>query len=518
MPDQPRVSDAALAPPPVILNPGPEYGPETRPFQGIPGIERAANGRLWATWYGGGPTEGPWNYVMLSTSADDGQTWSDVVLIVNPPDPVRAFDPCLWIDPLGRMWLFWAQACDLWDGRGGVWAIVTEDPGDGSPNWSAPRRLCDGIMMNKPIMLSSGEWVLPAAVWANAPSVQPGHLRKAEDPVGSNMVVSTDRGETWAYRGGADIPGRSCDEHHIIERRDGSLWLLARTSYGIGESFSTDRGHTWTPGKPSWIPHVPTARFFLGRLDSGNLLLVKHSPPDGRTRSHLTAYLSEDDGKTWQGELHIDDRAGVSYPDATQAEDGTVYVIYDYSRYTEKLVLMATFTEADVLAGEDVSGKLRSGVEVNRATGKLERKPLELSDNADGAPIMKGPAASFSEQEGEWAPLDIGALLFSNRTTHKVEAIPDPLKGARFLRGSIDCIRATVDKPGVVWVLTPTPERNRDSVELGLHRAGFAKTNLPEFIFFGGSPANAVTLFQKQCAAGEKIELGKWGVVVLPAE
>jgi hypothetical protein len=46
--------DLALAPPPVISNPGPEYGDNVRGFQGIPGIERAGNGRLWALWYSGG--------------------------------------------------------------------------------------------------------------------------------------------------------------------------------------------------------------------------------------------------------------------------------------------------------------------------------------------------------------------------------------------------------------------------------------------------------------------------------
>ncbi len=46
--------DPAMEPPPVILDPGPEYDPDTRPFQGIPGIERVPGGRLWAAWYGGG--------------------------------------------------------------------------------------------------------------------------------------------------------------------------------------------------------------------------------------------------------------------------------------------------------------------------------------------------------------------------------------------------------------------------------------------------------------------------------
>lgn len=362
--------DAALQPPPVILAPGPDYGPDTRLFQGIPGIERAPNGRLWATWYGGGPTEGPWNYVMLSTSADDGLTWSDLVLVVDPPDPVRAFDPVLWLDPRGRLWLFWAQAWQGWDGRGGVWAIVTDDPEAEAPRWSEPRRLCDGVMMNKPIMLSTGEWALPAAVWANRPSADPEHIRASSDPSGSNVVVSTDEGASWHYRGGADIPERSCDEHQLIERRDGTLWLLARTTYGIGESVSTDGGRTWSPGRPSQIPHVPTARFFLRRLASGRLALVKHAPPDGRTRSHLTAYVSEDDGRTWQGGLLLDERAGVSYPDGTEAPDGTIYLIYDFERTRARQILMATFSEADVLARRPVSGRVHLRVEVNRATAR----------------------------------------------------------------------------------------------------------------------------------------------------
>lgn len=511
-------NDAALQPPPVILAPGPDYGPDTRPFQGIPGIERTPGGRLWATWYGGGPTEGPWNYVMLSTSADDGATWSGLTLVINPPDPVRAFDPVLWLDPRGRLWLFWAQAWQGWDGRGGVWAIVTDDPEAEAPQWSAPRRLCDGVMMNKPIVLSTGEWVLPAAVWANRPSADAEHVRPSSDPSGSNVVVSADEGATWAYRGGVDIPGRSCDEHQVIERADGSLWLLARTGYGIGESVSTDGGRTWSPGRQSWIPHVPTARFYLRRLASGRLLLVKHSPPDGRTRSHLTAYLSADDGRTWQGGLLLDERNGVSYPDGTQAADGTIYVIYDFERKGARQILMATFTEEDVLVEEPVSGRVRLRVEVNRATGQDAADEVALADNADAAPLLTGPAARLATFGGEeWAALSPGTKLFTDRDYVLAEA-PAELADARLLRGSMDRIRATVEAEGVVWVLTPRPERNADSVELALLREGFVRARVPEFVLFGGSAANAVTLFQRRCSAGERIELGKWGVLALPPE
>jgi hypothetical protein len=315
-----------------------------------------------------------------------------------------------------------------------------------------------------------------------------------------------------------DIPERRCDEHMLIERGDGTLWLLARTMFGIGESFSQDYGRTWSAGRQSWIPHVPTARFFIRRLASGNLLLVKHSPPDGRTRSHLTAYLSEDDGRTWQGGLLLDDRSGVSYPDGTQAGDGTIYVIYDFARHGEKQILMATFTEADVLSGEAASERARLRVLVNQATGQREPEELRLATNADAAPLTRGPAAKLALDEGqEWATLAVGERLFTNRE-YALDDLPEELAGTRFVRGPIDRTAATVEAEGVVWVLTPRPERNDDTLELALLRQGFERARVREFILFRASPANAVTLFQKRCSAGGRIELGMWGVLALPAE
>ena len=361
--------DLALQPAPVIIDPGPAYAPATRPFQGIPGIERAPGGRLWATWYGGGPDEGPDNYVMLSTSKDGGASWSPVRLVIDPPGPIRAFDPCLWQDPTGRLWLFWAQAHTWWDGRAGVWAITTTDPDAEDPHWSAPRRLCDGIMMNKPTTLSTGEWVLPSAVWKVATTRVTDEAAR-QDPgedTGTNLVVSTDQGKTWTRRGQAQVPDRTFDESMVVERKDRSLWLLVRTKYGIGESLSTDRGRSWSPGQPSAIPHL-NSRFFIRRLKSGRLLLVRHDPPAGSTkRSHLKAYLSEDDGKSWSGGLLLDERVGVSYPDGTQDPDGTLHLIYDFDRKGARQILTTTLTEADILAGKPVSERFQARVVVNQA-------------------------------------------------------------------------------------------------------------------------------------------------------
>ncbi len=364
----PRAADSALTAPVINTSPGPEYSDSLRLFQGIPGIERAANGRLWAVWYGGGTGEEGENYVMVATSIDDGETWSPIRMVIDPPAPVRAFDPCLWRDPEGRLWLFWAQSFHHFDGRAGVWAIYTEDAESETPNWSTPRRLFNGVMMNKPLVLTGGEWLMPVCVWPW--STRPDIPEEEKRP---NVFVSTDMGKTFALRGGPQVPGepsevRPC-EHMVIEKLDGSLWMLVRTTYGIGESFSDDRGFNWTVLRPCVIRHT-ASRFFIRRLASGKLLLVKHGPIDVQTdRSHLMAFLSSDDGESWHGGLMIDEREGVSYPDAVQADDGTIYLIYDYSRRGDKQILMARFTEDDVEGGKICTENSRLRLLVNQATG-----------------------------------------------------------------------------------------------------------------------------------------------------
>jgi len=271
--------------------------------------------------------------------------------------------------------LFWAQCIGMYDGRNGVWAAVCDDPDASEPVFAPARRLANGLMLNKPTVLDNGEWHLPCALWDHnyLPAVEE-HPELAYETL-ANDYVSCDEGKTFSWRGGADIPKRSFDEHMIVQKRDGRLWMLTRTQYGIGQAFSSDSGATWTDAGPSG--HTgPNSRFFIRRLKSGNLLLINHVTPSYTTnalnwnkRYNLMAMLSMDDGLTWHGGLMLDARDDVSYPDGTQADDGLIYIIYDHERYDDRAILMATFTEEDVLAGRPVSGRARFEQLVNRATG-----------------------------------------------------------------------------------------------------------------------------------------------------
>ena len=145
----------------------------------------------------------------------------------------------------------------------------------------------------------------------------------------------------------------------MVEKQDGTLWMLLRLKTGIGEAFSPDGGKTWREVRKSGI-WGPNARFFIRRLRSGRLLLVNHAQEEGGgassgRRNRLAAFLSEDDGKTWSKPLILDCREDVSYPDGVEREDGLIYIIYDRSRFEQKEILMAKFREKDVLAQQMVS-------------------------------------------------------------------------------------------------------------------------------------------------------------------
>ncbi|MCQ2386255.1 MAG: glycoside hydrolase [Clostridia bacterium] len=216
-------------------------------------------------------------------------------------------------------------------------------------------------MMNKPIVLSTGEWMFPVAVWAKDVKVLPRKDVRDEE-IGSWAYVTKDEGKTFERRGRADIPDRSYDEHLFLEKKNGSLAVFVRTRYGVGTALSKDGGYTWSEGKPSDIKG-PCSRFYIGRLPSGRVLMVNHHRFTGR--NNLTAFLSDDDGETWSHTLLLDERDQVSYPDVS-LRGGDIYIVYDRERGSGQYsmsavlaqareILTAKITEEDILAGKLVS-------------------------------------------------------------------------------------------------------------------------------------------------------------------
>jgi hypothetical protein len=354
--------------PPALDPPGILHGEAAlrcwndRAFQGIPSIAAAPGGRLWLAWYGGARDEGCGNIVGLVCSGDGGATWSAPVVVVQPPPAARAFDPALWCDTDGRLWLFWAQSASpadqrvIFDGVGGVWALRTSEPDAAEPHWEAPRRIADGIMMNRPTVLRDGTWLFPVTLWRDGLGSGPATPATLADACLPHVVASRDHGATFERRGGPQVEGRDFDEHMLVELRDGRLWLLTRILAGMAGSISDDGGRSWTPARPIDLG-VPNSRFHVRRLRSGRLLLIVNLvDPAERgtawaTRKNLSALLSDDDGASWTHRLLLDARSQTSYPDADEDADGRIWITYDRDRYGSGDILLACIREADVLSG-----------------------------------------------------------------------------------------------------------------------------------------------------------------------
>lgn len=366
---RPPQADASLVTPKINVHPSAKYQVRNLDYGMTIGIERTPKGRIWCCWVGGGDDERA--YFLLAYSDDDGWTWSRTKVVIDPHDSKlnqarRTIAGTLWTDPAGRLWLFFDQSMTYFDGRNGDWFTICENPDSNHPEWSEPKRIWHGCTLNKPTVVTNGDWILPVSLWGRDLIKDPSRKDAPDSPYkecyheldslrGANVFISKDKGKSWNRQGIVRFPKPHFDEHHITELKDGRLWMTGRTHNGIFQSFSSDEGKTWT--KPEKYLPNNSSRHFIRRLSSGNLLLVKNGKIDGRTksRSDLTAYISTDDGKTWKGGLQLDERNWVSYPDGFQAPDGYIFISYDWERAKEGQILLAKFTEQDIIAGKVVS-------------------------------------------------------------------------------------------------------------------------------------------------------------------
>ena len=388
-----ELANLELVPPWIITNPPPRYAKARQNFGMNGGIAETPKGRLWAVWFGG--EDGPKAFAMAAYSDDRGETWSETAFVVDTHFPHNRIDwqPVqrsikiaeLWTDPKGRMHLFVNQSLASFDGRASTWEFVCDNPDAPVPDWGKPRYIWHGGMHNKVTVLQDGTWLLPVELESDRGRVFP-----ELDPLrGLGFFASTDEGRTWMKRGFTRPDNWHFAEQMAVERKDGSLWMLMRTGLGLMESFSSDKGWTWT--KPVLCANLkqPVSRFSFIRLASGNLLFVKNGTrPDafrpapghgygGRmprdilgARAELTAFISEDEGKTWTGGLVLDGRDNVAYPDTMQAKDGMIFTTYELNRNRKAKILCARFTEEDVKVGKIVTPGSSLRLEVCAYAGK----------------------------------------------------------------------------------------------------------------------------------------------------
>lgn len=397
-----------------------EHSVSTRIRDGIPSIAVSSKGTMWATWYSSRTTkEDETNYVLLASSTDGGETWTEKYFC--DPDglgPRRTFDPEVWIGPDGKLRWTWTDRLGSKSAmpvNDQLW-MMTLDPDSGETLEEA-RMIARGVMMCKPTVLSDGTWLFPVSRWKEDPS--------------ACVYATSDQGKTFEFRGGVTLPEevRQFDEHALMERSDGSIVAYMRTKNKGGnylwEAVSKDGGRTWSKPRESRLKNLGS-RFFVTKLQSGNWLMVKNGKADEvlPSRKNLTALLSKDEGRTWEGALLLDGRDKCAYPDGQQLPDGRIVVISDYDRAGAKEVSYVTFREEDIVTGDPSKVSKRTII----SSAAKAQSPAVLTEDI----LVNSPdyIVYVPKQPQDWKDCDPTKL--GDRYNDHFQVIEDPARGLTY--------------------------------------------------------------------------------------
>ena len=285
-------------------------------------IVETASG-LVAAWFGG-TREGARDVGIWLSRHIDGK-WSPPVEVATglQQDGTRfpTWNPVLFEIRTGELALFYKVGPNPRE-----WWGMARTSIDGGRRWSEARRLPDGILgpiKNKPVRLMDGTIIAPSSTETpHTPSTWRVHFERSDDG-----------GATWSVtRPPASADGTPLDaiQPSILTHADGRLQALGRTRSGrLFETWSADRGQTWTPVTLTELPN-PSAGTDAVTLRDGRHLLVYNHTPKGRTP--LNVAISRD-GRTWEGAHVLESEPGeYSYPAIIQSADGLVHITYTWRR------------------------------------------------------------------------------------------------------------------------------------------------------------------------------------------
>jgi len=282
------------------------------------------DGCLLVAWYAGSREAAP-DVAIYGARLSRGSTrWSAPFVLANTPGRPEG-NPVLFTDPGGGVWLFYVTLTgDNWITS---WIKLRRST-DGGHTWGAERMLSPEpgwMVRNRPLVLPSGEWLLPAY---------------DERDWTSFALISDDQGKTWKP-GVRVIAPPGIIQPAIAPLADGRLLMLLRTGGPGGwvwQAISADGGQTWSQATPTRVPNNNSGLDMI-RLGDGRLLLACNPVADSKQRTPLSLFLSDDADKehpgrdTWRRWLHLETAPGeFSYPALLQANDGTIHVVYTHQR------------------------------------------------------------------------------------------------------------------------------------------------------------------------------------------
>ncbi|AWV97239.1 sialidase family protein [Arcticibacterium luteifluviistationis] len=301
----------------------------------IPALVTAPNGDLLAAIDQRVPSCGDLKWskdinIILRRSADNGDSWSEIEMIVDYPLGKSASDPSMIVDKTtGAIFLFF-NYMDL-DKEKDVYYLRVIKSIDNGKTWSSPRDITSQI--TKP------EWHNDFKFITSGRGIQTSSGKLIHTMVnlekGLYLFGSDDRGENWYF---IDTPIKPADESKIVELSDGT-WMINSRVPDKGFRYvhtSTNQGKTWL-SKPdtSLIDPACNASFIRYTSikngdDKNRLLFANANRKDDR--KNMTIKISYDEGKTWTSGKTIYTESA-AYSSMTVLSNGDIGLFFEKDDY-----------------------------------------------------------------------------------------------------------------------------------------------------------------------------------------
>ena len=277
------------------------------------------------------------------TSQDNGETWS-TPFIIRKNRQMNLMSVSLLRLQNGRIGMIFGEktAVPGWkncvDSR--PWFCFSDDE---AKNWSEPVRVADVppaayfvTNNDRLVQLKDGRLILPVS-----------HHSFGSARLGAGVIrffISDDSGETWRSNENFIYPDpnltKTFMEPGVIELANGTLMCFIRTIVGHHyQSFSTDRGESWTPAQPYRDFYAPESPMSMKRDPrTGKIYAIWNDYHPLRrnptfipkwARTPLVMAESSDEGVTWENHRILENAPDHGYCYTAMHFDGDLlYLAY----------------------------------------------------------------------------------------------------------------------------------------------------------------------------------------------